>query len=83
VLLRQSRVEEDYELTKRGEKAARARREADASMWRNTQRENMKDNRLRAKTFWVGAILVIFGFVGQLVGSLPYGNSIFGLTSCS
>lgn len=83
VLLRQSAVEEDYELTVVGEKAAQMRREADASMWRNTQRENLKDNRFRARMFWAGVTLVILGFVGQLIGSLPYGNSVFHFASCS
>jgi hypothetical protein len=70
VLLRQNAVEEDYTLTVEGEEAARRRRLADASMWRNTQRENRKDNARRARIFYLGVALVVLGFIGQLVGSL-------------
>jgi hypothetical protein len=83
VLLRQARVEEDYELTASGKATAKKRREADASMWRNMQRENAKDNVFRARIFWTGVTLVVLGFLGQLVGSLPYGNSVFHFASCS
>jgi hypothetical protein len=80
VFLRQNAVEEDYELTVEGDEAARARRLADASMWRNTQRENRKDNKRRAMMFYSGVALVVLGFVGQVIGSLP--SSVSGLVSC-
>ena len=48
-----------------------------------TQRENLKDNRYRARLFFVGAVLVIFGFLGQTLGSLPYGIPFFGFGNCS
>ena len=83
ILLRQAAVEEDYTLTVEGEEAAKIRHEADASMWRNTQRENQKDNAYRKKIFVLGTALVVLGFFGQLVGSLPYPQSIFGFASCS
>ena len=83
VLLRQNTVEEDCTLTVEGEEAARRRRLADASMWRNTQRENRKDNARRARIFYLGVALVVLGFIGQLVGSLPYGITILGFKSCS
>jgi hypothetical protein len=83
ILLRLSAVHEDYILTIEGEEAARRIRDANASMWRNTQRENRKDNELRRKTFVTGMVLVVLGFLGQLVGSLPYPQSFFGFTSCS
>ena len=57
--------------------------QADASMWRHTQRENLKDNRYRARLFFVGVVLVIFGFLGQTLGSLPYGIPFFGFGNCS
>jgi hypothetical protein len=83
VALRQDAVQRDYELMAEGEEATRARREADASMWRNTQRENRKDNQLRRRMFYTGAALVVLGFVGQLIGSFPHGQSWFGFASCS
>jgi hypothetical protein len=83
VLLRQAAVEEDYELTASGKAAAKKRREAGVSMWRNTQRENLKDNVFRSRMFWTGATLVVLGFLGQLIGSVPYGNSVFHFASCS
>jgi len=39
-------------------------------MWRNTQRENRKDNARRARIFYLGVALVVLWFIGQLVGSL-------------
>jgi hypothetical protein len=83
ILLRQSAVHEDYVLTVEGEEAARRIREANASMWRNTQRENRKDNESRQKMFATGMVLVVLGFLGQLIGSLPYPQSFFHFTSCS
>ena len=84
VRLRQAAVEEDYEQTTRGGTSAKKRREADASMWRNTQRENLRENLFRSRVFWTGATLVILGFLGQLIGSLPYGNSVFRFaTNCA
>jgi hypothetical protein len=78
VLLRQNAVEEDYTLTVEGEEAAGRRRLADASMWRNTQRENRLDNAHRARLFYSGVVLVVLGFRGQVVGSLPYGITVLG-----
>jgi len=83
VALRDAAVEEDYELMVEGEEAAKERRIAQASMWRNTQRENPKDNRRRATLFYWGVVLVVLGFLGQLVGSWPYGMSVLGFKSCS
>jgi hypothetical protein len=83
IALRQSAVEADFDLATKGVKAARKRVAADASMWRNTQFENEKDNSFRRSTFIVGAALVILGFIGQLIGSWPYGSSMFGFASCS
>ena len=82
VLLRQAMVERDYMRTTEPE-AARERDEGDASMWRNTQRENLKDNQRRAQLFWSGVVLVILGFIGQAIGSLPYAQSVFHFASCS
>ena len=59
ILLRQNAVEEDYTLTVEGEKSARRRGLADASMWRNTRRENLKDNARRARVFYSGVVLVV------------------------
>jgi hypothetical protein len=83
ILLRQSAGEADYIQTVEGDDAANRRREADASMWRNTQRENRMDNERRKKLFVRGMVLVVLGFLGQLVGSVPYPQSVFGFTSCS
>ena len=77
ILLRQSAAHEDYVLTVEGEEAARRIRDADAPMWRITQRENCKDNERRKKLFVSGVALVILGFVGQLVGNCPYPQSFF------
>ena len=71
ILLRQDAVEKDYVRTTKGIKATEEIRDAHASMWRNTQRENQKDNQYRKRMFLIGAGLVVFGFFGQLIGSLP------------
>jgi len=83
VLRRQNAVEADYLRATQGEEAAREREWAVASMWRNTQRENMKDNKRRARIFYSGVVLVVLGFLGQFIGSLPFGISFFGFKSCS
>jgi hypothetical protein len=83
ILLRQAAVEEDYIETVEGDEAATRRRRANASMWRNTQRENRKDNDYRRKVFVVGMVMIVLGFLGQLVGSLPYSQSFIGFRSCS
>ena len=85
VLLRQNAVEEDLHVDGgEGEEAARRRRLADASMWRNTQRESRKDNARREhRILYLGVALVVLGFIGQLVGSLPYGITIVGFKSYS
>jgi hypothetical protein len=82
-LSRREAVNKDYILSVEGEEAAKRLRDADASMWRNTQRENRVDNSYRKKIFTVGMALVVLGFLGQVVGSLPYAQSVFKLTSCS
>jgi hypothetical protein len=53
VFLRQAQVEVDYERTRNPKMAAKLD-EGDASMWRNTQNENRKDNRKRAQMFCIG-----------------------------
>jgi hypothetical protein len=65
------------------EEAVQRRRVATASMWRNTQRENLRDNRRRARLFYSGVALVVLGFVGQVMGSWPYGMSVLGFKNCS
>jgi hypothetical protein len=73
----------DYIRSKEGDEAAKERELADASMWRNTQRENRLDNVRRAKVFGAGVVLVVVGYVLQVIGSLPYGISFFHFSSCS
>ena len=51
VLARQDATEADYALAIKGEEAARERQWAVASMWRNTQRENLLDYKHRARVF--------------------------------
>jgi hypothetical protein len=82
VLMRQVRVEEDYNRTRAAERgeAYDDPTEADASMWRNTQRENLRDNQHRAQLFYIGTTLVVLGFFLQLLGSWPYG--ILSFRSC-
>jgi hypothetical protein len=80
----QAQVQEDQDRTKADEQGKNYEdsTQADASMWRHTQRENLKDNRYRARLFFVGVVLVIFGFVGQTLGSLPYGIPFLGFGNC-
>ena len=85
VFLRETQVQEDHDRTKADEQGKNYEdsTQADASMWRHTQQENLKDNRYRARLFFVGVVLVIFGFLGQTLGSLPYGIPFFGFGNCS
>jgi hypothetical protein len=45
----------------------------DAMMWRVFQKLFLQEWRWRAKVFFTGVVLVIIGFLGQLLGSWPYG----------
>jgi predicted Holliday junction resolvase-like endonuclease len=83
ILLRQDAMEEDCLAQREGEEAVKKRRRAKASMWRNTQLENRIDNARRQKLFLSGMVLVVLGFLGQLIGNLPYSQSFFRFTSCS
>jgi hypothetical protein len=82
-VLRQQRVQEDYVRTRRAQGLPyEDTSEGDASMWRNTQRENRIDNRRRARIFFWGAGLVVLGVVFQVLGSWPYGLRLLRLVSC-
>jgi len=85
VFLREAQVQEDHDRTKADEQGKNYEdsTQADASMWRHTKRENLKDNRYRARLFFVGVVLVIFGFLGQTLGVLLYGIPFFGFGNCS
>jgi hypothetical protein len=83
VLRRENAVEDAYIRMTEGEDVAGEREKARASMWRNTQTENIKDNKRRARIFYTGVALVVVGFVGQLIGSLPFAISHLGFKSCS
>jgi hypothetical protein len=43
----------------------------------------MQQYKLRKNFFVAGAALIVLGFVGQFIGSLPYGISYIGFKSCS
>jgi hypothetical protein len=83
VLRRENAVEEAYIRMTEGEGVAEERDRARASMWRNTQGENIKDNQRRARIFYTGVALVVVGFIGQVIGSLPFAISFFGFKNCS
>jgi hypothetical protein len=42
----------------------------------------MQQYKLRTGLFKVGAVLIILGFIGQALGSLPYGVPFLGFKSC-
>jgi hypothetical protein len=56
---------------------------SDHTMWREFSKLWGKDKRFRQRLFYPGVALVLMGFLGQLIGSLPYANSFFGFASCS
>jgi hypothetical protein len=58
-------------------------RRADYTMWREFQKLFLKEWRFRRRIFYCGLVLVLFGFMGQTTGSLPYGMSMFGFKNCS
>ncbi len=76
-----SELEKAYERN-RAEREGREYEEydEDAAMWREFQKLFRAEWRWRAKVFYTGATLVILGFIGQLLGSWPYG--VFGIKSC-
>jgi hypothetical protein len=53
-------------------------RGADHTMWRDIQRVFVKDWKFRRLLFYVGVGLVLLGFIGQVLGSLP--NGVLGRT---
>ena len=62
ILSRHNAVEADYVRITQGEEAAKELEWAKASMWRNTQKENIKDNARRARVFYSGVVLVVRDF---------------------
>ena len=52
----------------------------DAAMWRLFQKLFLQEWRWRAKVFYTGVVLVVLGFIGQMLGSWPYG--VIGSKSC-
>src|SRR5882724_4485053 len=48
-------------------------RRMDYTMWRDMQRRFLKEWQWRRKIFYAGVALVILGFLGQTLGSLPPG----------
>ena len=54
----------------------------DAAMWRAFQKLFLQEWRWRAKVFYTGVILVVLGFLGQLIGSWPRGISSLGIIPC-
>jgi hypothetical protein len=54
----------------------------DASMWREFQKLFLAEWKWRAKVFFTGVTLVVLGFLGQLLGSWPYGVPFLGFKSC-
>jgi hypothetical protein len=57
-------------------------RRGDYTMWRLFQKLFLKEWRFRQKIFYCGVILVILGFLGQTLGSWPYGGPYLGSKSC-
>jgi hypothetical protein len=49
-------------------------------MWREFQKLFFKEWRMRGRIFYGGVVLVIFGFLFQVMGSWPRG--MFGIMSC-
>jgi hypothetical protein len=54
----------------------------DKSMWREFQKLYLREWRWRGRVFYTGVTLVVLGFLGQFLGNLPSGLSLFGLKVC-
>jgi hypothetical protein len=55
-------------------------RAADHTMWREVQKLFIKEWRMRGRIFYGGVVLVVLGFLFQVMGSWPGG--VFGVRSC-
>jgi uncharacterized membrane protein len=76
---RLGRIVEDYAKSKAEAEGVRYRDPAaqDYTMWREFQKLIGKDKRLRQKLFYPGVVLVILGFILQVLGSWPGGLAGF------
>jgi hypothetical protein len=54
----------------------------DKLMWREFQKLFLQEWRWRGRVFYSGAILIVLGFLGQLLGSWPGGVPFFGFKAC-
>jgi hypothetical protein len=54
----------------------------DAAMWRVFQKLFLREWRWRGRVFGAGVVLIILGFLGQVLGSFPGGVPILGFKSC-
>ncbi len=75
-------LQHDFERTQaeRQGEVYRDPRGADHTMWREFQKLFFKEWRMRGRIFYGGVVLVIFGFLFQVMGSWPRG--MFGIMSC-
>lgn len=81
---RLQQIVEDYEKTKAGFAGDRYEDPSseDHTMWREFQKLWRKDKRLRQRLFYPGVILVVLGFIFQVLGSWPGGLAAFGFKAC-
>lgn len=54
----------------------------DHTIWRELQKLQAKDKRVRQKLFYPGVVLVVLGFLFQVLGSWPWGLTSLGLRAC-
>lgn len=69
-------LEQDYERTsaERKNEPYKDPRRLDYTMWRYMQRLFLREWRWRRRIFYAGVGLVVLGFLGQLLGSIPFSN---------
>ena len=84
VYMRQKRIERDYNKSIAEAEGRKFDDDEDLeyTMWREFQHLLRKDSFYRQWLFYVGAGLIVLGFVLQALGSWPYGTPFFGLKSC-
>ena len=84
VYMRQKRIERDYNKSVAESETKPFDNDSDLeyTMWREFQKLLRSDTLYRQWLFYVGAGLIILGFVLQTVGSWPHGIPFLGIANC-
>ena len=75
-------LHEKYEQSRALEEGSEPLPDEDMVMAKEFSKLHHKEAGYRERLFTVGIVLVVLGFFGQLIGSLPHGVPYFAFKSC-